>query len=105
MCASQRTENPLASTLDHDVQPAELRYVIEQFHRMDTELPGTYRCFTLVCPTLSPTIRSIETGLARLRGARAFYDDNPEALAPTKQELDGHLQDAGLGDYIDFIHA
>jgi hypothetical protein len=90
---------------DHDVQPAELRDIIEQFHRMDAELPDTYKCFTLVCPSLSAIIRSIETGLARLRGARAFYDDKPEALAPTKQELDGRLRDAGLGDYIDFIHA
>ena len=104
------TENGKSSRIhiqvkDHDVQPAELRDVIQQFHRMDTELPGTYKCFTLVCPSLSPTIRSIETGLARFRGARAFYDDNPDALAPTKQELDGRLRDAGLGDYIDFIHA
>jgi CBASS immunity sensor of nucleotide second messenger signals/Cap4-like dsDNA endonuclease family protein len=104
------TENGKSSRIhiqvkDHDVQPAELRDVIEQFHRMDAELPDTYKCFTLVCPSLSATIRSIETGLARLRGARAFYDDKPEALAPTKQALDGRLRDAGLGDYIDFIHA
>jgi len=104
------TENEKSSRIhiqvkDHDVQPAELREVIEQFRQMDADLPKTYKCFTLVCPSLSPTIRSIETGLARLRGARAFYDDSPDALAPTKQELDARLRDAGLADSIDFIHA
>ncbi len=89
---------------DHDVQPVELREVIEQFRQMDSDLPDTYKCFTLVCPSLSPTIRSIETGLARYRGARAFYEDKPDALAPTKQELDARMKDAGLESYIDFIH-
>ena len=58
-----------------------------------------------MCPSLSATIRPVETGLARFRGAKAYYDDQPDALAPTKQELDGRLRNAGLGDYIDFIHA
>jgi hypothetical protein len=90
---------------DHDIQPAELRTVVEQFARLDSDLPDTYKCFTLVCPSLSPALRSIETGLARFRGAKAFYDDKPEALAPTKQELDERLTEAGLGDHIDFIYA
>ena len=90
---------------DHDVQPSELKSVIEQFSRLDSTQPDTYKCFNLVCPSLSPTVRPVETGLARFRGAKAFYDDKPEALAPTKQELDERLRDAGLGDYIDFIHA
>ena len=104
------TENGKSSRIhiqvkDHDVQPAELREVIEQFRQMNSDLPDTYRCFTLVCPSLSPTIRSIETGLARYRGAKAFYDDRPDALAPTKQELDTRLKDAGLDACIDFIYA
>ncbi len=90
---------------DHDVQPSELKSVIEQFSRLDSAQPHTYKCFTLVCPSLSPTVRPIETGLARLRGAKAFYDDKPEALAPTKQEVDERLRAVGLGDHIDFIHA
>jgi len=90
---------------DHDVQPSELKSVIEQFKSMDSALPDSYKCFNLVCPSLSPTIRPVETGLARFRGAKAFYDDKPEALAPTKAELEDRLRDAGLGDYIDFIHA
>jgi hypothetical protein len=90
---------------DHDVQPGELKTVIEQFSRLDSDLPDTYKCFNLVCPSLSPNVRPVETGLARYRGAKAFYDDNPDALAPTKQELDERLRDAGLGDYVDFIHA
>ncbi|MGA9980284.1 MAG: SAVED domain-containing protein, partial [Candidatus Sulfotelmatobacter sp.] len=89
---------------DHDVQPGELKEVIEQFRRLDTAMPGTYKCFTVVCPSLSPTLRPIESGLARFRGARAFYDDNPSALAPTKHALDERLQSVGLGDHIDFIH-
>jgi hypothetical protein len=90
---------------DHDVQPAELRTVVEQFVRLDTDLPDTYKCFTLVCPSLSATLRSIETGLARFRGAKAFYDDKPDALAPTKQELDDRLREAGLADHADFIYS
>lgn len=90
---------------DHDVQPGELKTVIEQFNRLDLELPNTYKCFNLVCPSISATIRPVETGLARFRGAKAFYDDQPDALIPTKQELDRRLRDAGLGDYIDFIYA
>jgi len=90
---------------DHDVQPAELREAIEQFSRLNSDLPSTYKSFNLVCPSLSPTIRPIETGLARLRGAKAFYDDNPAALTPTKEEVDQRLRDAGLDGYIDFIHA
>ena len=64
----------------------------------------TYKCFNLVCPSLSPTLRPVETGLARFRGARAFYDDKPDALAPTKNELDERLREAGLGKFIDFIY-
>lgn len=90
---------------DHDVQPSELKSVIEQFSQMDSAHPDTYKCFTLVCPSLSPTLRPVETGLARFRGARSFYDDKPEDLAPTKQELDERLRAAGLGDYVDFIHS
>jgi hypothetical protein len=89
---------------DHDVQPAELKEVVEQFKRLDAAMAGAYKCFTVVCPSLSPTLRPIESGLARFRGARAFYDDNPSALAPTKQALDERLRSAGLGDHIDFIH-
>jgi len=90
---------------DHDVQPAELKAVIQDFARLDADLLNTYKCFNLVCPSLSATLRPIENGLARFRGAKAYYDDKPEALAPTKEELDDRLRKAGLGDYIDFIHA
>ena len=89
---------------DHDVQPAEFREVIEHFIGVDSALPNTYKCFNLVCPSLSPTLRPIETGLARFRGAKAFYDDKPDALAPTKNELDERLNEAGLGNVIDFIY-
>ncbi len=88
---------------DHDVTPAELKEVIEQFSQLDSVHQDTYKCFTVVCPSLSPTLRSIETALRRFRGAQAFYDDKPEALAPTKQELEERLRSAGLGDYVDFI--
>lgn len=88
---------------DHDVTPSEFKEVIERFSQLGSELPGTYKCFNLACPSLSSTIRPIETGLARFRGARAFYDDKPDALAPTKQELEERLRSADLGDYVDFI--
>jgi SMODS-associated and fused to various effectors sensor domain len=90
---------------DHEVSPSELKSVIEHFSRLDSDLPQAYKCFTLACPSLSPTVRSIETGLARLRGAKPFYDDLPVALAPTKQELDERLRRSDLGDSIDFIHS
>jgi hypothetical protein len=88
---------------DHDVTPAELKSVVAQFSRRDSDFPDTYECFTLVCPSLSATLRPIAAGLARLRGARSFYDDKPGAIAPTKEEVDERLRTAGLGDYIDFI--
>jgi hypothetical protein len=90
---------------DHDVQPGELKSVIEQFSEMDSAHPDTYKFFTVVCPSLSATLRPIETALRRYRGGKPFYDDKPEALAPTKQELDERLREAGLGDYVDFIHS
>jgi hypothetical protein len=88
---------------DHDVTPGELKEVIEQFSHLDSVHADTYKCFTVVCPSLSQTIRPIETALRRFRGAKPFYDDNPTALAPTKQELEERLRSAGLGDYVDFI--
>jgi hypothetical protein len=91
---------------DHEVSPSELKIVIKHFRALDAGLPtGTYKKFTLACPSLAAKIRSIESGLARLRGASPFYDDVPDALAPTKQKLDDRLRAQGLGDFIDFIHS
>lgn len=89
---------------DHDVQPAELKEVIEQFISRDAASPNAYQCFTVVCQSLSATLRPIENGLARLRGFNSFYDDVPHALDSTKQEVDARLREVGLGDYLDFIH-
>jgi hypothetical protein len=90
---------------DHEVTLTELKKVIKHFWALDSGLPaGTYKRFTLACPSLAAKVRPIETGLARLRGARAFYDDIPGALAPTKQELDDRLRQGGFGDLIEFIH-
>jgi len=90
---------------DHEVSPSELKAVIEHFRSMDSSLPEVYKRFTLACPSLSATLRPIETGLARLRGATPFYDDVPGALVPTKQDLDERFRKRGLGDLIDFIHS
>ena len=89
---------------DHDVQPAELKEVIEQFISRDAASPNAYQCFTVVCQSLSATLRPIENGLARLRGFNSFYDDVPHTLDSTKQEVDARLREVGLGDYLDFIH-
>jgi len=90
---------------NHEVSLSELKKVIRHFHALDSAFPlGTYRKFALACPSLSPKIRPIETGIARLRGASSFYDDIPGALAPTKEELDDRLRSNGLGDFVDFIH-
>jgi len=90
---------------DHDISPAELKAVIKQFSDLDSANPDTYKCFKLACPSISSTLRPVETGLARFRGAVAFYDDKPEALVPTQQELDDRLRKVGLGDYVEFVRA
>jgi SMODS-associated and fused to various effectors sensor domain/Cap4 dsDNA endonuclease len=89
---------------DHDVTRTELKSVVEQFSRLDSDFPDTYECFTIVCPSLSATLRPIAAGLARLRGAKSFYDDRPEAIVPTEEEVDQRLRAAGLGNHIDLIH-
>jgi hypothetical protein len=52
---------------DHDVAPSELKEVIQDFASLDAELPDTYKCFNLVCPSLSSTLQPVENGLTRLR--------------------------------------
>jgi hypothetical protein len=90
---------------DHEVAPAELKSILQHFAKIEADLPGTYKCFTIVCPSLSVTLRPIERGLARLRGASPFYEDKPDTLAPTKDDLDERLVQTGLGNFIDLIHA
>jgi hypothetical protein len=90
---------------DHNVAPAEFSEVVAQFQKRDAELSGIYTCFTLVCPSLSESLQAIETGLARLRNAKPFYDDVAAAIAPTKAELDRRMRSLGLRqELIDFIH-
>src|SRR5229473_4336376 len=57
---------------DHEVSPSEFKESLAHFQTLDTDLPGAYKCFTLVCPGLSPKLRPIETGLARFRNAKPF---------------------------------
>jgi CBASS immunity sensor of nucleotide second messenger signals/Cap4-like dsDNA endonuclease family protein len=91
---------------DHEVSVLEFKEVIAHFRTLDAQLPGTYQSFTLVCPSLAAKLRSVESGLARFRNAKPFYDDAAEALAPTKEELDARLRKIGLSDEsIDFVHA
>src|SRR5262245_58717420 len=70
---------------DHEVKPAEFKAVVASFRRVNNSLPGVYKCFTLVCPALSPRLQPLETGLARYRNAKPFYDDTANALTPTKK--------------------
>jgi hypothetical protein len=90
---------------DHEVAPAEMKSVIEHFQTLDSGLPGVYRRFSLACPSLSAKLRPIESGFARFRNAKPFYDDASDALVPTKNDLDERLRKNGLGDHIDFIHS
>ena len=60
----------------------------EAFRSFDAGMPGVYEVFRLACPALSAQLRPIETGLARLRGAKPFYDDTAEALAATRDDVD-----------------
>lgn len=90
---------------DHEVSASELKEFIENFQRLDGEFPGAYERFTLACPTLAKALRPIETGLARLRGAAPFYDDIPNALVPTQQDVDARIDKQGLGRYAEFIRS
>jgi hypothetical protein len=90
---------------DHEVTATELKSILRQFVKTNTNFADTYKCFTIVCPSLAAALRPIANGLARLRGAAEFFDDKPEALVPTKEEMDERLRKAGLEDYIDFIHS
>src|ERR1700687_180636 len=90
---------------DHEVAPAKFKVVIAHFRRLDTDLPGIYKCFTLVCPSLSAKLRSVEAGLARFRKAQPFYDDAAQALAPTSGDLADRFRGIGprAAADIDFI--
>jgi hypothetical protein len=91
---------------DHEVAPSEFKQVIVYFQSLDAGMPGVYKCFKLVCPSLSAKLRGVETGLARFRNAKPFYDDVPDALAPTKDELDERMRKISLDDTaIAFIHS
>ncbi|WP_156175703.1 dsDNA nuclease domain-containing protein [Bradyrhizobium sp. LTSP849] len=92
-------------TKDHDVTPAEFKDVIEAFRRYDADMPGTYQEFRLACPSLSQQMRPVETGLARFRNAKPFYDDAVPALAQTQHDVDQRMRAVGLSDeQIAFIH-
>lgn len=85
-------------TKDHEVSPSEIKEVIDAFRAFDAGLPGVYQQFTLACPSLSAQLRPVESALARLRGARPFYDDAPSALDPTKDGVDARMLKLGLND-------
>ncbi len=92
-------------TKDHEVSPSEFKEVIEAFRASDVGLPQVYQQFTLACPSLSAQLRPVETGLARLRGAKPFYDDAASALAPTKHDVDERMRKQGLSDeQRQFVH-
>ncbi len=91
---------------DHEVAPAEFKEVVAYFQKLDGGMSGAYKCFRLVCPSLSAKLRGVETGLARFRNAKPFYEDAPAALAPTKGEVDERMRKAGLDDAaIAFVHS
>lgn len=88
---------------DHNVTPAEFKSVLEAFQKIDAGLPGVYEQFVLACPSVSAALRPIENGLARLRGAKPFYDDIPSVLSDTSRELTDRIQRAGLGIFNDLL--
>lgn len=91
---------------DHDVTPAEFKEVIAQFRKLDADMPDAYKCFKLVCPSLSAEMRPTETGLSRFRNAIPFYDDASHLMAPTKAEVDQRLHDLGLSaEDVAFVHS
>jgi hypothetical protein len=98
---ADRVERIHIQVKDHEVAPAEFKGVIAHFKHLDEEQSGLYKCFTLVCPTLSSRLRPVETGLSRFRSAKPFYDDAADALTPTKDELVNRLRIVGLADNED----
>jgi hypothetical protein len=100
-----RVERIHIQVKDHEVAPAEFKKVIAGFKRLDEGQSGLYKCFTLVCPTLSSRLRPVETGLSRFRSAKPFYDDAAVALTPTKDELTERLRKVGVtdNDDIEFV--
>lgn len=87
---------------DHEVGPAELRESVDKFVELDAQMPGVYQSFTLVCPSLSSTLRPLERGLARLRNVQPFYDDVPAALQSSRDEVVRRLHKAGLQQHVEF---
>jgi hypothetical protein len=90
---------------DHEVSPSELKSAVEQFKRTDAAMPGIYQSFTLACPSLSAAARPVESALARFRGAKPFYDDVPQALSATDQELAERMRRARLEEHIEFVRS
>lgn len=90
---------------DHEVTSSELKAVVEQFERIDTSMPGIYQSFALACPSLSAAVRPVEAALARLRGAKPFYDDVPQALSATEEDLVERLRKAKLHTHADFFRS
>lgn len=90
---------------DHEVTASELRSVVEQFERIDASMPGIYQSFTLACPSLAATIRPLEAALSRFRGAKPFYDDVPQAMSATEQDLMERLRKAKLHEHADFVRS
>lgn len=90
---------------DHEVTTSELKSVVEQFERIDASMPGIYQSFTVACPSLSAAIRPVEAALARFRGAKPFYDDVPQALSATEQDLAERLRKAKLQKHADFLRS
>ena len=91
-------------TKDHDVTSGEFNEVVEVFRVIDAAMPGVYERFTLACPSLSTHLRPVETGLARLRHAKPFYDNAPSALAATKADVDERMRGHGLTEERDSVH-
>lgn len=103
----KRSERAHIQVKDHEVAPPEFKKVIAHFRGLDKAQGGLYKCFTLVCPTLSAKLRAVETGLSRFRKAKPFYDDAADALEPTKDDVVERLRKAGLVDKddIEFVLA
>jgi hypothetical protein len=90
---------------DHEVDPGEFKDVVQSFLALHYGFPAKYKQFILVCPSLSPRLHPVKTGLARYRDAKPFYADD-SVLDPTKTEVDARLRRVGLDqDQIDFVHS
>ena len=88
---------------NHHVTPSELKEVVKNFYEIDKKFPGLYSQFTLASLTVGDSIKPLINALKRLRGASSFFEDNPESLAGTEDDIDKIIINLDLQNESSFV--